>query len=401
MKNNFIKVVAFVLALTVFAGVSGAQAKNQHQQHEFNLDIALNAYSYAMDTKRSQESNSLTMEITRLISERKQFYQRYFQIGLHSQLIDISTAFDSSKAIRLSENLYQIQEVVTLSGKPILQVAEDYPVFKAYLLAAEMTKDGILRFYLESEANEIRAAVQESIDEENFQITIINLHKIRLDSQTGHILSDSFTTKANDDAGFDTVEWRDGKAIRIEPDLTHLPDNEIYNISIGNLAEQILSDLDSADIGDVKTDNNLQYSGSTAATYATTWVRTTKLTPCGSSTFYQDSTAWNSNYTGFPCADCANYVSQAMRYGGTPTDSTWQPYTYAWYNVGGLQNYALNNSLGYFATCSTIGLGDLGFQSLSHVVMVTGLNPMRYSAHSIDRLNYPWQTVLNTCVNLY
>lgn len=92
---------------------------------------------------------------------------------------------------------------------------------------------------------------------------------------------------------------------------------------------------------------------------------------------------------------------QAMRYGCTPISSTWYPYIDAWKNVNPLQNYVLNQDLGYFASCSTIGLGDLGFVPDEHVVMVTGLNPLRYSGHTADRQNYPWQSVLSRCINLY
>ena len=33
--------------------------------------------------------------------------------------------------------------------------------------------------------------------------------------------------------------------------------------------------------------------------------------------------------------------------------------------------------------------------------IVTGLNPLRYNGHTNDRLNYPWQPELSTCINLY
>lgn len=380
-------------------GASATHANNQHDHLTQQIENALTTYSTAMGVQLYQKDDLLSDQIHNLIVERKLFYERYFQTGLHSKLLNISTDFEPTKAIELSENTYQVQEIVTLTGKPILQVAEDYPVYKAYLLAATMAKDTDISHYLEQTAAEIRGAVQESIDANTFEITIINLHKVTFNPQTGQLISDSFTSEANDDPGTDKVEWVDGKAKRVEPDLTHLPDYEIYTISVELLAHQILEDLNAAPSGSINSDNVIQYSGSTAATYARTWVRNTQLTACG---VFRDKTAWNPNY-GSPndCLDCANYVSQAMRYGGTPTSSTWQPYTAAWINVNDLQNYVLNQDLGYYASCSTIGLGDIGIQPYTHVVMVTALNPMRYSAHTSDRLNYTWQSVLSTCINLY
>lgn len=402
MKKTILKSMPFVIVLMMLFCASGTHANNQHDQCLQQIEKALNTYSSAMGVKLYQKDNILSNQVHNLIVERKLFYARYFQLGLHSKLLNISTDFETTTAIELSENTYQVQETVTLTGKPILQVAEDYPVYKAYLLAAKMAKDTDISHYLEQTAVEIRDAVQESIDANTFEITIINLHKVTFNPQTGQLVSDSFTSEANDDPGTDKVEWVDGKAKRVEPDFTRLPDYEIYAISVEVLAQQILEDLNAVPSRSINSDNNILYSGSTAATYARTWVRSTTATKtCGNKTVFQNRIFWNPSYAQIDCNDCANYVSQAMRYGGTPTSSTWQPYTLAWTYVDNLQNYVLNQDLGYYASCSTIGLGDIGIQPYTHVVMVTGLNPLRYSGHTNDRLNYPWQSVLSTCINLY
>ena len=202
-----------------------------------------------MGAELYQKDDLLSDQVHNLIAERKLFYERYFQIGLHSELVSISTEFEPATAIQLSENTYQMQEMVTLTGKPLLQVAEDYPVYRAYLLAAEMAEDADLSRYLEQTAEEIRAAVQESIEANTFEITIINLHTLTFNPQAGQLVSDSFTSEANDDPGTDKVEWVDGKAMRVEPDFTHLPDYEIYNVTVGVLAQRILEDLKAATSG--------------------------------------------------------------------------------------------------------------------------------------------------------
>jgi len=223
-------------------GVSGAQANSQHDHLKQHFDKALRTYSSAMGAELYQKNDLLSEPVYNLIAERKLFYERYFQIGLHSELVSISTEFEPTAAIQLSENAYQVQEMVTLTGKPLLQVAEDYPVYRAYLLAAEMAEDADLSRYLEQTAEEIRAAVQESIDANTFEITIINLHKVAFNPQTGQLVSDSFTSEANDDPGTDKVEWVDGKAMRVAPDFTNMADYEIYSISVEVLAQRILED---------------------------------------------------------------------------------------------------------------------------------------------------------------
>jgi hypothetical protein len=212
-KTNF-EVNGIVLVLTLLMGTSGAQANSQRDHLKQHFDKALRTYSSAMGAELYQKDDLLSDQVHNLIAERKLFYERNFQIGLHSELVSISTIFEPTEAIQLSKNTYQVQEMTALTGKPILQVAEDYPVYRAYLLAAEMAKDADLSRYLEQTAEEIHAAVQESIDANTFEITIINLHKVVFDLQTGQLVSDSFTSEANDDPGTDKVEWVDGKAMR-------------------------------------------------------------------------------------------------------------------------------------------------------------------------------------------
>lgn len=292
---------------------------------------------------------------------------------------------------------------------PRLQIACDYPVYKAALLAIKQTKDTNIISYLEEYAKEILEGVQTSIDEGEFSITIINIHSISFDYKTGQILSDEFSSKSIDDVGTDQVEIINGKTLRIEPDLTQMPDFQIFDKSVEQLSSELLNSIlisnnQQQSEATIQSDTSLLagYSGSSAASYIRTWVAVTTLncnTP--SSPVYQDKSKYNPAYTKYTCADCANYVSQALRYGGMVTNSTWQPYTNAWIDVLSLKNYIISHDLGYFTSCSLLGLGDLGIVPNTHVVMVSALNPLRYSAHTNDRKNYAWQSSLTTCINVY
>ncbi len=91
-----------------------------------------------------------------------------------------------------------------------------------------------------------------------------------------------------------------------------------------------------------------------------------------------------------------------MHAGGIQTSSTWYPLVIRLINVDDFQDYVLNQDLGYRVTnCNTLGLGDIGIQPSQHVAIVTALNLLRYSGHTNDRLNYPWQPELSTCIHLY
>ena len=94
-------------------------------------------------------------------------------------------------------------------------------------------------------------------------------------------------------------------------------------------------------------------------------------------------------------------MSQALAFGGMATTSTWHRDTEAWVNVSGLSNYIISKDLGNVTSCSLVALGDLGFIPGTHVVMVSLLNPLRYSGHTSDRLNYPWQPSLTRCLAIH
>jgi hypothetical protein len=110
-------------------------------------------------------------------------------------------------------------------------------------------------------------------------------------------------------------------------------------------------------------------------------------------TIKQDTSAWNlsryPNYTNHK--DCANFVSQALAYGGLPTDSTWQypvggSGTLAWINTNSLLDYMLEK--GYFTETNfnNSSRGTVLFTSSGHVTMIATYNTINhaYNAHTND-----------------
>lgn len=105
---------------------------------------------------------------------------------------------------------------------------------------------------------------------------------------------------------------------------------------------------------------------------------------------------YNSAYTYYCHADCANYVSQAIHYGGVATDDVWYPGSYAWCNVRGLYNYMVRDKsfaqASNFASCAAGGFiitYDTVADSMNHVVMCVLNDTVNraYSAHTSDK----WQ----------
>lgn len=107
-------------------------------------------------------------------------------------------------------------------------------------------------------------------------------------------------------------------------------------------------------------------------------------------------------------ADCANYVSQAINYGGIARDSVWLPYTTAWVNVGapynpdrpgnavqGVTTYMLNQNF-FFQTIDKYKAfaGSIVYWYGQHVGMVDQNDTvtMTYCAHTTCKKQAPFQS---------
>lgn len=101
---------------------------------------------------------------------------------------------------------------------------------------------------------------------------------------------------------------------------------------------------------------------------------------------------YNSSYRFYQDADCANFVSQAIRRGGIPTTTTWKPYTNAWVNAEKLRAYLKSSGLvevSNFTSCNAGGIIcciDSEDGLCDHVVMCVLNDTVNraYSAHTND-----------------
>lgn len=107
-------------------------------------------------------------------------------------------------------------------------------------------------------------------------------------------------------------------------------------------------------------------------------------------------------------ADCTNFVSQALHYGGIPHFTKWKPYTNAWINAGSFRNY-IRESGGLKMktvkdTYANVKLGDVYHYDtrnsiflpipdgwMEHTAIVTSLQNKKIlvSYHSNNRKNVP------------
>ena len=342
-------------------------------------------------------------------------------MGLHSNLIRLESEFktDDDVSIAQHRNLYEVvlTEEITLWGEPITKSSDQYPLLQAAKWAIIQTDDVGTREHLQQYIESITKNVNESIAN-GFQVVFVVKHNIEVEIQNEElrIVRDTFTDKSNDNIeGFDNVTWSGIGFERQKPDWTQFPDYEMYNTPIDVIGRALLSDFASLEAkASISTSNGFYYNRTNAGDYITQYTSNPSYYDYCGDHIRQDTSKYNSAYedvwgtTG--CDDCTDYVSQALHYGGFPTDDTWYPNAYnpPWVRVNGLKEYLEGIHAGYMVESKfSLQVGDLAYKYDSdyalpwrHVVMVSHVNPYLYSAHTHDRRNYSWNPTLNRYMHI-
>lgn len=263
-------------------------------------------------------------------------------------------------------------------------------------------------------------------------IIFVTKHEMKVEKvdQKLKITADTFSDKSSDNKnGFDNGSWTSTNSKRIKPNWMDLPDYQIYNMSIDALGKILLQDFENTTLS-IKNTSNLSTNNTTSAN--TNYVARRDMAlwyiqeytsnpdyyhwyscPYGQDDVLRDTSYWNFQYSNvwsyWLCDDCTDYVSQALAYAGFPTDDTWNPdpNVLAWIRVYSFVNYfQSNNGIGeLFDHMVSLKVGDLAFihttyyadENLNwqHAVMISGVNPYRYSAHTNDRYNYSLSSDFN------
>lgn len=391
----------------------------------------LNDYSLYLSTDATSHKAAYSPNMASLVQERRDFYAELFKMGLHSNLNKLESKFiiDDSMISTTGDTTHvKVVEIVTMDGSPITKTAEEYPMIPAAEWAISKTNNKAVQEELKQYIESTTYFANESISN-GFEMVFRVNHDIDMINKDGQlqINRDEFTDKASDNGGgFDNVTWVDGKPLRSYPDYTGMMDYTIYNTPIEVLGQQLLDDYTKAYGDDASRAVIPAYAGTfyynriAARDYALAHVTPfDDYTTCSSDTtnimdtsfygpLYQN--VWN--VTAPECDDCANYVSQALRAGGFLSDSFWNSQgseeteysgTYAWrvfdftsdlYSEPGLAYYLQNTKQAIDVSTypSSLIVGDLMYADNPrlHVVIVTGINPLRFSGHTNDRKDYPW-----------
>jgi len=220
-----------------------------------DIEAVLLDYSESLSTGQISQETCYTPMMQDLVRERRRFYEEYFEVGLHSTLDSVESefVFADNPGVEIStlpndQLTVKITERVTLHGKYDCS-PEEYPEIQAARWAISRTDDETVKRALEEYIRSIKEDVSKS-SEDGFEITFILRHYLVIAESKGglQILEDTFTDRNSIDSpsGTDNVIWRDGQFYRSKPDLTKMPDYQIYATSIEGLGRRLLEEYTKA-----------------------------------------------------------------------------------------------------------------------------------------------------------
>lgn len=345
-----------------------------------------------------------------LANERRAYYQEYFDVGLHSKLISIRSnfQFDGATAnLDISSNqiLVSISETVDFNGRYNIVSIDDFPLIKASKWSLAKVNTALEKEEINSRIKSLEEDLTRSSSSDGFNTSFIVRHEILISNNgsNSQILQDSFTDQSSDNGtGYDNIQWKNGTFIRSKPDLTQSPTyiwwnkkstEELGQDYLNNVAKTLHARNELSKVEQSKSPNQVMrpltsiYNRTNAHWYADNYTSNPTSGSCGVT--YMDQSKWNSAYTKY-CADCANYVSQVLKYGGIPTSSLWQKDTTDWIQVVPLHQYMVAY---YYATTvsnmASLYVGDfMETDDQGHVVILTSLTPPTFSGHTNDRKDY-------------
>ncbi|HVP20551.1 MAG TPA: amidase domain-containing protein [Anaerolineaceae bacterium] len=372
-----------------------------------NITNILFDYSQLLSSGKTIYSSFYSPQIIALANERRGYYGEFFEKGLHANLLTVNSKFITNTNVEVnligSEYKLNLDEVVILSGKPIITQPEKFPLIIAAKWALANTNNDIVKNelfdYISSMTDGVNMSVQEGV---TTSLTIH--HELFLLMGGLQIVQDTFNDKNSDNPnGFDNVSWNNGVAIRQKPDLTKMPDYIINNTAVETLGQSLLLDFTNSISEVLPNTTGFTYSHSAASSYAQQYSSEATTACTGTTDIWKNTAYYNSAYSSVwgstGCDDCADFVSQALVRGGFPTDATWYPSiaSYDWINTFHLRDYlvGLGAITSYSVNQSSLQVGDIALTTDdSHIVMVTHINPYYYSGHTRDRKNHAWDPSL-------
>lgn len=291
----------------------------------------LTDYSNYLSTGKTAQNSLYTPQMNALVNDRINFYQEFFDVGLNIKLVGLTSQFVTASGftddVQNITHQLVITEIVTLSAVSKINSPDDYPLVQSAKWAISNASNDSTKQLLQGYLQNMVDSVNESITNgSKIEFVLKHMMTIVVNNNQATIVQDSFDDKSVENVnGTDVVSWTDKGFIRTKPDLTQLPDYQFFHTPIEVLGKRL---LESYIDGTMQPLSGSPYNHTLGKTYINTYTSATTQ-KCTDGVTLQNTYYYNHSYTYFGCTDCANFVSQAVRYGGLPLSYAWTPYSYA------------------------------------------------------------------------
>lgn len=213
-----------------------------------SISIVLSAYSQDLSNDNISNVSLYSSPMKALLQERKLFYNEFFSMALHSDLVTISSTYDIRSITKDTkhENTFIVKaaELIHFNAKYRLEPG-GHPLINAANWAIAHTDNPDvkkrLQEYIAMYETESR---KNSTDGYETGFGVEHTFVILNEKNNFQIIQDSYTDANPQDnpKGTDVIEWQDGMFTRRKPDYTGYPDYSIYHTSIEELGKSLLND---------------------------------------------------------------------------------------------------------------------------------------------------------------
>jgi hypothetical protein len=183
-----------------------------------------------------------------LLKERKSFYNEFFSMALHSDLVSISSTYDIRSITEDTKHgntlLVKAAELIHFKAKYRLNPG-GHPLINAANWAIAHTDDpDVKKRLLQYMSMYETGTLKNSTDGYDTDFVVEHTFTILNEKDEFQIVQDAYTDANPQDnpKGTDVIEWQDGAFTRRKPDYTGYPDYSIYRTSIEELGKSLLAD---------------------------------------------------------------------------------------------------------------------------------------------------------------
>jgi hypothetical protein len=232
-----------------FASPGPAPSPSPTSTLEESIASALAAYSRDVSSGSIKDDSLYSGPMKALVEERRNFYNEYFSVGLHSELLWVASSYEirAISANPANKKEYRVQAVESLHFRARYRysAAEGYPAIEAARWAIAHTNDTGVQKRLAERIDLLTTGLVQSIQGYDVDYLFVE-HQLLMTQRAASwtILQDAFTDANPQDnpAGTDVIQWENGTFRRIKPDFTRWEGYWMYHTSIEELGQTLLND---------------------------------------------------------------------------------------------------------------------------------------------------------------